>query len=156
MAAFAYEYRVKGLQKVSAQVAGEVCEELRKSEEGLTPSSLLDASRDENAPLHGEFEWNDGIAAENYRKNQAALLIRNIRCVMVTEREEEKHIRAFVNVDRGTSQYMPIKVVLEDEDMRSRMLQKAKADCDNFIGKYRDMTEVAGIVNAMQAFLRAV
>ena len=63
MAAYMYEYRVKGLVKAPAQVAGEIMEQLEQSEQGLSPASLLDASRDESAPLHGEFECRTGVPA---------------------------------------------------------------------------------------------
>ena len=43
---------------VSAQVAGEVCEELEKKGE-LTAKNLVDVSRPEDAPLHKCFNWND-------------------------------------------------------------------------------------------------
>ena len=39
MAAFAYEYRVKGLVKAPAQAGGELFEKLENSDTGLTPSS---------------------------------------------------------------------------------------------------------------------
>ena len=66
MAAFEckYSYRVPGLQKAPAEVTGRVFEELANSEGGLSPRTLVDASRDENAPLHNEFEWRDDVAAE--------------------------------------------------------------------------------------------
>ena len=66
MAAFEcrYSYRVPGLQKAPAEVTGRVFEALANSESGLSPRTLVDASRDVNAPLHNEFEWRDDVAAE--------------------------------------------------------------------------------------------
>ena len=66
-----YEFKPCSYIKASAQVAGEMCEQLSKTG-GLTPKRLVDANRAEDAPLHGEFEWNDTVAAEAYREGQAA------------------------------------------------------------------------------------
>lgn len=61
--------------KADAQVAGEVCEELER-EGRLTPENLVEVSKDENAPLHNEFEWNDATAAKKYRRSQAQFIIK--------------------------------------------------------------------------------
>ena len=53
---------------------------------GITPKNLVEANRDESAPLHNEFEWNDTKAAEKYRETQAGYIIRNI-CVVRKRRE---------------------------------------------------------------------
>ena len=46
----------------------------------LTASSVLDASRPKDAPLHQVFEWDNKKAAENYRLQQANTVI---RCVTI-------------------------------------------------------------------------
>lgn len=70
--------RKKGFQlKTPPQIVGEVCLELEK-EGRLTAKNLVDVSRDEDAPLHNEFEWSDDIAAEKYREVQAGYIIRSV------------------------------------------------------------------------------
>ena len=84
--------------KTSAEVAGSVCEELDRTV-GLTPENLVDASRPEDAPLHQEFEWNDELAAEEYRKTQARLLISNLSIVI--EEQKQESVRAFFSLQHG-------------------------------------------------------
>lgn len=50
-----YEWKITGICKVDANIAGAVCEEL-KNTVGLTRENLVNASRPEDAPLHDEFE----------------------------------------------------------------------------------------------------
>ena len=64
-----YKWKERAQIRVSADVAGRVCEELEK-DGALTPKRLLDVSRAEDAPLHDAFEWNDGIAAEKYQRQE--------------------------------------------------------------------------------------
>ena len=147
----AYHFKVENLFKVSARVAGEECERLAASPEGLSPSSLLDASRSPNAPLHDCFEWDDDKAAELYRLKQAGDLIRNI----VIEREEG-HERAFVNVRPApVGAYHSIERVLDSDEWRASLLQSAKRDAELFIDKYRRLSEAADACQVLRELLEA-
>lgn len=149
-----YEYRTKGLFKVSAQIAGEECARLEKSAVGLSPKTLLDASRDVNAPLHGEFEWDDNIAAENWRTKQASAIIRNVY-VVAQEVEDKPAVRAFVRVSSETqpSRYNNIHTVLSRPDMRDVLMEQAKKDCMSFERKYSVLEDCAAIIGAMHTFV---
>lgn len=64
-----YEWKEAAQIKADAQKAGEMLENLEKTV-GITPKNLVEANRDESAPLHNEFEWNDTKAAEKYRNSK--------------------------------------------------------------------------------------
>ena len=157
MAAFEckYSYRVPGLQKAPADVTGKVFEELANSEAGLSPRSLVDASRDENAPLHNEFEWRDDVAAEKYRLTQAQGIIQNLRVVTVQADGSEAMERSSVVRPGGESRYVALQSALSREDWRDHLLEEARRDCRNFIGKYRRLKALAGITDAMEQFLHS-
>lgn len=149
MAAYHYEYRVRGLQKAPAQVAGEIMEQLEQSEAGLSPASLLDASRDESAPLHDEFEWRDDVAAEQYRLTQAGGIIRNVYRISV-ETQEQAPVRAFVSTGERQHAYVSIATALNHEQWRKNLLESAKRDMQAFSAKYRNLDELSEVLNAMQ------
>lgn len=155
MAAFEckYSYRVPGLQKAPAEVTGKVFEELANSEKGLSPRTLVDASRDVNAPLHNEFEWRDDVAAEKYRLTQAQGIITNLRIVTVQADGSQALDRAFVVKPGGESQYVFIQNALSREDWRDHLLEEARRECKAFLGKYRRIKALAGIVDSMEQFL---
>lgn len=155
MAAFEcrFSYRVPGLQKVPAEVTGKVLEELEASEKGLSPRTLLDASRDVNAPLHNEFEWRDDVAAEKYRLTQAHGIITNLRIVTVQTDGSKALDRAFVVKPGGESQYVALQSALSREDWRDHLLEEARRDVKSFLGKYRRLQALANVTNAMEAFL---
>ena len=149
MAAYMYEYRVRGLQKAPAQVAGKIMEQLEQSEAGLSPATLLDASRDESAPLHGEFEWRDDVAAEQYRLNQAGGIIRNVYRITV-ETQEKAPVRAFVSTGERQQAYVSIATALTNEKWRENLLESAKRDMQSFTAKYRNLGELSEVLTAMQ------
>ena len=59
---------------ISAQ---KVAEEIASIGESATPQQIVDRARDENSELHKCFEWDDSIAAENWRKQQARIIGRD-------------------------------------------------------------------------------
>ena len=149
--AFSYRYKFNGLHKVSADIAGQVCQELNESEGGLTPQKLVDVSRDVNHPLHAEFEWDDSIAAEAYRITQAKQLIRDI--TIVHDEEEKKADRGFVITPGGNHVYVPLHDALSNEEWKNNLLLSAKRDMITFIAKYRRLQELTNVIEPMETLL---
>lgn len=48
-----------------------------------TPKTVVDAARDPDSVLHGEFEWNDTIAARLQREGRARELIREVKVITI-------------------------------------------------------------------------
>ena len=155
MAAYKYSYGgMDSLFKNSADVAGAVCQKLSESDVGLTAKSLVDASRDEKAPLHNEFEWNDSIAAEKYREEQAANIIRHLIIVRTdTEEVRASKDRSFVFTGERKTGYVPLDKALSNEVWKTNLLKAARADMRTFVLKYNRLSELAGIINKMKGFL---
>lgn len=152
MSAYSFQYRVPGLQKVSAQIAGEECMKLESSEAGLSPATLVEASRPLDAPLHDEFEWDDTVAAEKYRQKQAQGIIRNIKVIV---EESTEPARAFINI-RGDSEpgnYKAIQRVLNDDEWREQMMRAARFEMTSFICKYRQLKELTDVIGEMEKAL---
>lgn len=142
-----YQAKAGARLPVAAQIIGEECERLER--DGiLTPQALLDASRPEDAPLHSCFEWDDSIAAEEYRKSQSAHLIRSI--VKVVDDYSEP-VRAFtsVTVSEEKPMYVSVERALSDEEMREQVLARAKAELRSFSLKYKHLKELADVIAAI-------
>ena len=146
--AFSYEFKLPGVHKVNAEVAGRICQELSESDGGLTPQRLVDVSRDKDHPLHKEFEWDDSLAAEMYRKSQAAKLIRDI--VIVREDGDTHKDRQFVITNQREGSYVRLDVALSNEDWKGNLLKQAKNDMVSFIAKYRRLQELTDVIEPMK------
>lgn len=149
--AFSYRYKFGGLHKVPAEIAGRICQELTESEDGLTPQKLVEVSRDEDHPLHGEFEWDDTIAAEAYRVEQAKKLIRDI--TIVQGETAKKADRGFVITPGGNHMYVPLNDALSNEEWKNNLLEAAKRDMIAFVAKYRRLTELTKVIEPMTDLL---
>jgi len=139
-----YRYKTGYFNKVPAQVAGE--EIHRLYEEGKSkPKDIVDASRPEDAPLHPAFEWNDSVAAELFRQEQARNLVRQIVTLEQTESEEPVYVRAFFKIDTEESTYEPTIVIMNDAEKRKQLLAIAKKELKQFKAKYSTLVELASV-----------
>ncbi len=144
-----YKWKPASQIKCDAQKAGEVCEKLEKTV-GLTAKNLLDASRPEDAPLHGEFEWDDTKAAEAYRETQASYIIRML-CV-APEEEQKEPVRAYF-VTATAKVYESVNVIMHDEDRRSALLETALKELESFRRKYSALSELSEVFAAIDKTL---
>lgn len=139
-----YQWNKAARIRADAQKAGEVCEMLEQTV-GLTAKNLLEASRPEDAPLHSEFEWDDAIAAEAYREEQARYIIRSL-CVKPTE-EKNEPIRAFFNVSQV--KYENIATIVSDSEKKASLLSAALKELQAFRKKYHNLEKLSPVFRAI-------
>lgn len=140
-----YEWKSAARIKTDAQTAGEFCEKLEK-EGGLTAKRLVDASRDENAPLHREFEWRDDVAAEMYREIQARHII---NCLVIRNEEKpSESVRAFFALP-STDNYQNIQVIFSDAEKKTALLDLALKELKAFQTKYSTLSQLQLVFDAI-------
>lgn len=91
----------------------------------LHPKAVIEyARKHKRSTLHKQFEWNDGVAAEAYRLNQAQNIIRV--CVKVIERPDDGEqvvVANYVSLpDHRGQGYESVVTVLEDDGRREVLL----------------------------------
>jgi hypothetical protein len=97
--------------------------ELASPTNEVTPRALWESARDEGHPLHDEFEWDDAVAAEAHRDEQARRLLR----LRVTFVHEDRVIDAPICVrtpERGASEagYTRTTKVVSDREQSKRVM----------------------------------
>lgn len=115
----------------------------------LTPSIVVDEARDESHPLHSRFEWDDKVAGDAYRRDQAHELIRSVRVVYreATETESARTVRAFHAVRREDGHvYEPTEKVAEDELLSKIVLQDMEREWKQLMRRYGQFEEFLDLV----------
>lgn len=124
--------------------------QIYQSNKQLTSEILVNAATPEEHPLHGRFEWNDGVAGHEYRKVQAAELIRSVRVHYGAGDEGDgKSVRQWVSSTRSESEdrsYQPVEEVLADPFAQKLLLQECKREWKSFERKFGHLQEFARIV----------
>jgi hypothetical protein len=126
----------------------------------ISPRKIVEIARDEENPLHDYFLWNDTIAAERYRLNQASLLIRKIKIDIVrpiagTKEIEIKPIRQFSSPARlrdknGDGSYVRIEDIMNDNELKADLLETAKKELIALKVKYENLSELSKVWEAIE------
>lgn len=127
-------WKVNGIFKADAS---KVYSEMLEIKE-ITPQSVLERARDEKSELHKCFEWNNNVAAEAYRKQQAGNII---RMLYVVPREEEAPT---VRVLSRTSEtvYQPTRLFVKNQNEYEDLLKRALSELESFKRKYSTLSEL--------------
>ena len=135
-------WRIQGYYKADAQ---KVAEEIGFGK--FTPMEVFEKAKDETTELHKCFEWNDSIAAEKYRLEQAKNIIRML--VYEKETKEQAVVRYYAKTETNHV-YQPTKQFLVQEDEYQGLLRRALAELEAFKKKYHTLTELESIFEALE------
>lgn len=114
----------------------------------LTPAIVVDVARDQDHPLHSRFEWDDAIAGESWRREQAAEIIRSVRVVYrKPDSDQRLDVRAFHAVagPEGHS-YEPVDAVVNDPLLLQLVLRDMEREWRELHGRYSQFKEFAELV----------
>lgn len=143
---------------VDPEKAYRVIERIRKRDGGdVTPQAVVDASRSPRSPLHKEFEWNDSVAGERFRRIQASRIVRSL--VVIREEAPGLETREFHSVTRMKADkpegkvYRSLEDIMEDPIARDELLQRALNDALAFRKRYHALQELAQVFHAFDQFL---
>lgn len=126
--------------------AQKVAEEIKSIGEYATPKEIVDKARSENTELHKCFEWNDTIAAEKYRLQQARDVVYHLVIKEEVVPQNRPEIRFFVKpeVSKG---YKETKLVIKQEDEYTKLLEQAYSELRAFKRKYNYLEELREILD---------
>jgi len=136
---------------VSAQIVGEVIESIEKEEGEVTAAALVEVARPDDSPMHPAFEWEDKVAAESYRRDQARHLIRSVRVLKGSEVEQTP---AFVRVKltgdgEQRSVYIRTARAMSDEELRGQVLLEALTQLKAFRRRYEGLAALKPLWEVM-------
>lgn len=112
----------------------------------LSASDLVDDARHESSPLHVMFEWDDSVAAEAYRIDQAEGVIRRVKVhVVITPETVPVRVRAFASkVDVGEKSppggYRSVESL--PVESREALMASMRRDIERLRYRYRHVEEL--------------
>jgi hypothetical protein len=108
----------------------------------LTAQVVVEESRSNAAPLHHHFEWDDAVAGEKYRVEQAREIIRSVKIKYADVDGVPSETRGFVSVARGNlpaREYLPIEDVRNDPELVAAALRDAEREWRSLYVRYRNL-----------------
>ena len=141
--------------KVSAQIIGETLEAIEKDHGGVTPAVVVDEARPITSVLHPFFEWDDSVAAENHRREQARALVQAVVVKAYDNEETRSPTRAFVSVMSETDgrSYVGIATAMSNTEMREQVFERARSEIEDWRNRYWSLQEFAKVFEAIDKSL---
>lgn len=139
----------ESLHKADAQ---RVADEIMSIGESATPAQIVDKARDAKTELHKCFEWDDAVAAEKHRLDQARQVVRHL-VIRETVREDKPPIRFLFKPENGKG-YQPTKLIVRNPDSYQSLLANALRDLEALRVKYHSLTELEAVFDAIEDLMR--
>ena len=150
--------------KVDAAVAHQEIEALRQKLDGdVTAADLVAHAKSKRSKLHGEFEWDDTVAAHEFRCEQGRRMLRSIvvkRTELTTDQPQRVYevvrIAAQSEGEKSRKVYRSMEAVMADPDTRQQVLQRALQELIAFQRRYRALQELAVVHRSIDEVLQSV
>jgi len=136
-----YQYKEKAGFNVDPQIAGEELERIRERDGMVKTKTVVMEARPKKSPLHPAFEWNNSVAAEKFRENQARQLVRAI-VVIRDDAEDPEPAYAHVTVEKE-DYYQSPRVAVQNIDEWESMLRQAAVRLHGAQRAFDDLERIA-------------
>ena len=132
-------------------------EQIRKRGKGiLYPEAVVSFALDEDTALHSHFEWDDSVAAHQWRLQQGRQLI-TYYVMECPGTDVETQVYVSLVKDRyAEGGYRSLAEVMSDEELRGLLLLDACAEFNVFRRKYGRLRELADVFSEMDVVEKKV
>lgn len=112
----------------------------------IKPEDVVEVARDENSPIHNNFEWDDTKAAQEHRLWQARQLITYKFKVEGNKEQQFYNVKVVVN-DVPVQGYFTKEKILSNKDMYLHLLKEAVSEIKYWEKKYKEIKELEGVID---------
>jgi hypothetical protein len=151
-----YQWKEGSRIPVKAQVAGEQIARLTERNGGhLAPSDVVDDARPEGSPLHPAFEWDNGVAGEKFREEQARQMIRSIR-VVHEHAGQEQSVLGYVHVELAETgpAYVTTARAVSEADLQEQMIADALKSLEAWRHRHQHIVALGPLLRAVANAIR--
>lgn len=147
-----YEWRLKSLAKnIDPDLAVQELERIESVYGVLSAENILNESREQSAILHPLFEWQEDVAAEKYRLQQARFILNNIHVKVIKDGSISSIPVYEVVTVNGNRGYKSIQVMTQgDVEQVKRATLKDLASIKSKLAAYENFNQtISHISDAM-------
>ena len=161
--AMVYQWKPGARWKTDPQAAGQRFADLVEETDGvLTPAVIVEDARPSNSPLHDDFEWDDSVAAQEWREHTARMMIASVVVVHTPDEKKEPTmpIRAFVNVRQEAGRgYTTTARAVSDEELFSQILDDTLKAINSYrmkLAAFKEYNKIERVITDFVDALQAV
>lgn len=108
----------------------------------LNPEMVVEEARDPESPLHQHFDWDDSVAGEKWRREQAHQLIIKCRVTVTATGGKTVKVRRYTGVPRPEGpafDFVPTEKALTSK--RDLVIEQARMEMDALRRKYESLID---------------
>lgn len=147
--------------KAAAEIVGRELESIDRERGQISADSVIDRARTPGTALNAwdhaahYFEWDDTVAAEEHRREQARQLIRavTIRVESGDQRLATRGFRVINSLDKG---YRPTQLVVADPSAHRAVIDRFQNDILRMDASYRAYLAYADFAQRAQPVFNAI
>lgn len=143
---FVYEWKPQSRFTKKAD-PNKVAAEINSIGESARPEQIVALGTNKDTELHKCFEWDDTIAANKYRIEQAKDIAESLLVIRIKPEKTDEpttKLRAMYHLP-GTPGYQQSIQIVRNEDKYQRLLEQAKTELRMFKAKYSMLSELQDI-----------
>lgn len=152
------------LNSETAKIAGNEITRIEEKYGAVKPQLLVKESKPPTAPLHSYFTWDNSLAAEKWREDEARHIIRSVRIIQPDiPHAEQPTIRCFVSVTASDTEsrfeghgYISAERAFDDEAYKAQVLASAKAEILHWQRKYSDLLTFANAEDSLKVLVEGL
>lgn len=123
----------------------------------LTAQRLVDAARNPRHPMHRDFAWNNEIAGEAYRLDQARTLIAQVRVVITTSTRKLVAPAYVRDIEAAPLQgYVATAVLKNEREAAEELLLYETARLQAQLERVREIAAALSLESELEAAIGAV
>lgn len=123
-----YKFRNSTKPTEESQQVGECLLQIKNNQETLQPCEIVVQAKEKDSVLHKYFQWDDTLAAEQHRLNQARHLITSVEIVREVGDNRSITIPAYTHLRIDKYGYRDTEEVYSVQDLRSSLIAQLKVD----------------------------
>lgn len=117
----------------------------------LRPRDVVEYARDKSTKLHSRFEWDDDVAAAEFRLEQARRIVR-FTVVVLPNHNKSTHAYVSLTSDRqNKDSYRHIADVMADPLARQHLISQALGEAEAWRKRHATLVELTKIFDAIDA-----
>lgn len=152
------QWKTGSKMRGSAEKVYEELEQIRKVDGDITPHAVVEKAKKSRSVMHKHFEWDDSLAGEKYRMEQARKLVRSIEIIHI--KAPNIPAKAYSVVTKPSREpgpprkvYQSTEEALQDPVHRDEILGNAIRDALSYRRKYASLQELSKVFTALDDFV---
>lgn len=124
----------------------------------LTTETVLDDAKNPTSPLHNQFEWDNAVAGQRYRVEQARKLIRSIRLVVTDDKRQLTTIAYVRDPDKDQDEpgYIAVGTLRSNKEKARRALINELKRAEACLQRAYDVADSLGLSSDVERLLAQI